>query len=413
MTTRMCVLFCAIAATFCASSSVVQAEFIPIAGFDQHLFPSYLIATANLRVDKSTGPHRLGDPTGLLGIEVISPGKNTSIQVIVECDEYLEKSTFSGTLPEANETYRVTPKIKYRYDRLAQCTQAAPTNVTFRIRMGQAIEEEMTVTCTVRSINDCAYAFHEGDQVIDASYSFAAYVNEQHPFVDKLLREALDRGVVNSFHGHQSGKPEDTIRQVYAIWDVLWARDIRYSNITTTAVESESVSCQHVRLIENSINNSQANCVDGSVLMVSLLRKIGIDAFLVMTEDHCYTGFYLDSKRDNLFAIETTLLNDEDDFESVPVPEILNNAVPENDRFDESFAGFVAAIELGTKTYNESVGPKSKSGEVQMIDIAKMRKAGVLPIPFQGNEKFNAFDFTSSNDDDSEEDESEKEDHSK
>jgi hypothetical protein len=42
-----------------------------------------------------------------------------------------------------------------------------------------------------------------------------------------------------------------------------------------------------------------------------------------------------------------------------------------------------------------------------------MRKAGVLPIPFQGNEKFNAFDFTSSNDDDSEEDESEKEDHSK
>ena len=31
---------------------------------------------------------------------------------------------------------------------------------------------------------------------------FAANVNEQHPFVEKVLREALDEGIVDSFSGY-------------------------------------------------------------------------------------------------------------------------------------------------------------------------------------------------------------------
>lgn len=31
---------------------------------------------------------------------------------------------------------------------------------------------------------------------------FAVYVNEQYPFVDKVLREALDEGIVDSFSGY-------------------------------------------------------------------------------------------------------------------------------------------------------------------------------------------------------------------
>ena len=169
------------------------------------------------------------------------------------------------------------------------------------------------MTCTMRSINDCPFAFRNGEEVVDTSFAFAAYVNEQHPFVDKLLREALDRGVVKSFHGYQGRSKEDVIRQAYAVWDLLVARDIRYSSITTTAVDSPSVACQHVRLIEDSINNSQANCVDGSVLWVSLLQKIGIHGSLIVTSNHCYAGFYLDNKRESFFAIETTLLGAEVD----------------------------------------------------------------------------------------------------
>ena len=48
----------------------------------------------------------------------------------------------------------------------------------------------------MRTINDCPFSLTQDDGVLDVSYTFAAYVNEQHPFVDKLLREALDIGIV-------------------------------------------------------------------------------------------------------------------------------------------------------------------------------------------------------------------------
>ncbi len=39
----------------------------------------------------------------------------------------------------------------------------------------------------------------DGKSVTDVRFMFAAYVNEQHPFVEKVLREALDEGIVDSF----------------------------------------------------------------------------------------------------------------------------------------------------------------------------------------------------------------------
>jgi len=148
----------------------------------------------------------------------------------------------------------------------------------------------------------------EDEEFTDLCFMFAAYVNEQHPFVDKLLREALDRGAVDSFTGYQSGDAGEVYRQVFAVWDALSARDVRYSDITATAAESESVYCQHVRLLDETINNNQANCVDGSVLFASVLRKVGIEAYLVMVPRHCYLAFALDEKGEKIVALETTLM---------------------------------------------------------------------------------------------------------
>lgn len=389
-------LVAALASLGAASSA--RGEFTPIAGFDEQLFPSYLIATAGVRPDASAiDPQRLGDPTGILGVELVSPGANTPIQVTLECDAYLQTSVFSGALAEAGASYRITPKVKYHFDRLAQCQQSAPVNVTFRVRLGGQAEEERTVTCTMRSINDCPFAFQDGQEIVDASFAFAAYVNEQHPFVDKLLREALDRGVVKSFDGYQSGQPESVILQAYAIWDLLVARDIRYSSITTTAAKSQTVACQHVRLIEDSINNSQANCVDGSVLWVSLLRKIGIDGFLVITPNHCYAGFYLDPQREVPLAIETTLLGAELDPEQVEVSELYDQAIPVEMRYDDTFTSFVAALETGTAALEAAIEADGKDAAevIQIIDMAAMRQQGVLPIAFQNKQEFVSYDFTS------------------
>ncbi len=84
------------------------------------------------------------------------------------------------------------------------------------------------------------------------------------------------------------------------------------------------MASQHVRLIEDSVNNSQANCVDGSVLWASLMQRIGIDSFLVMEPTHCYAGFFTDPEHENAYAIETTMLGadlSEEDYEAAPIIE--------------------------------------------------------------------------------------------
>ncbi|MFO0941043.1 MAG: hypothetical protein U0930_09765 [Pirellulales bacterium] len=376
--------------------SKVSADFTPITGWDKQLFPSFIIGTAAMKGDDaSTSENELGDSRGLLGVEVVSPKDNATIEVTIECNDFAEPSKFSGRLPKKGETYTVFPKVKYRFDKLSQCNQATPATVTFRVKLEGSETEEKSANVTFRSINDCPLKLALGEQIIDTSFAFASYVNEQHPFMDKLLREALDIGVVDSFSGYQSGSDEEVLRQVYAIWDLLVARDVRYSSITTTAADSDMVLSQNVRLLEDTVNNQQANCADGSVLFVSLLRKIDIESNLILVPGHCYMGFYLDREKTKFLALETTLVGAEVELPD-DVDQILENSVEEDLRGDYSWPSFVQAIELGTKNLLESKEKFEDKNEADynIIDIASARKTGVLPIPHRGKEKFVQFDHS-------------------
>lgn len=372
------------------------ADFTPITGWERQLFPSYIIATASMRGPDSVSGNTLGDPRGLLGVEMVSPGDNTPIQVSIQCDEICQRSEFSGILPKKGEAYRICPKMKFRFPALAKIDQAMSASVTYRVKIGAAAEQEQTVTLLVRSINDCPFAVKAGSDRIETSFTFAAYVNEQHPFVDKMLREALNIGMVDKFTGYQSGKPSDAVRQAYALWDLLFARDVRYSNITATVGSAETVACQHVRLIDETVNNSQANCLDGSVLWVSMMRKIGIDAFLILEPGHCYAGFFADADHKICYAIETTLIGDEIDQATLEVPPELSEVIDEETRDYWSFGSFVAAVKTGTERFvkNARHFKDQKQPGYRIIEIGAARQCGIVPIPFTGKEEFLAYDHS-------------------
>lgn len=410
-------MVCIIVGLIAGNSS--GADFTPIAGWDRQLFPSFILGTAAVKAEPvESDDTRLGDAHGLLGISITAVSDDLPIDVSVECKEFLEPSRWSGTLPAKGTTYNIYPKIKYKFDRLSQCSQATPATITFRVQVGKSNQEEVTETVTFRSINDCPINFSDNDYTIDTSFTFATFVNEQHPYVDKLLREALDIGVVDSFTGYQSGTEEEVYRQVYALWDLLVARDVRYSSITTTAADSNNILSQHVRLLEDTINNQQANCVDGSVLMVSLLKKIGIESYLVLVPGHCYIGFYLDPSLTKTVGLETTLIGVEVDSPD-ETDVTLEQAVQEELRSDQSWASFAKALAIGTeelaKCSKELSNPEQS--EYRIIDIAAARKLGVLPIPYRSSEIFVAVDHsayisgdTDAHDDDEEDDEEDEED---
>lgn len=377
-------------------TSTAGAEFAPITGWDHQLFPSYLVATATVRLPKAesdeadTPEDLLGDPQGVLGIEIESPGDEVPITVTISSDEILEPSTFTGTLESAGTTYKIFPHIKYKYGVLAGNKQSVPVSITYSVEVGDEPAEERTATLTLHSVNDCPYSISHGDQsATDISFMFAAYVNEQHPFVDKMLREVLDYGIVDSFTGYQSDDPAEVYRQVYALWHALSQRDVRYSNITTSAAETPAVSSQHVRLIDESLNNAQANCVDGSVLLASLLRKIDIEPVLVYVPGHCYLAFYLDAAHEHLVGLETTLIGGSTD-DVIRQLDDLSDVVDAETASQASWGTFCAAIAMGNHDLaaNKDKFGKPEDVNYQLVPIAAARQIGILPIAFGSDEEF-------------------------
>jgi hypothetical protein len=143
----------------------------------------------------------------------------------------------------------------------------------------------------------------------DLSYLFAGYVNESHPFIQKVLQEALQYKAVNGFYGYQVG-PEGVRLQVFALWNVLQREHFHYSSITTPSAASPSghVYSQAVRFMGQSIDSQQANCVDGSVLFASILYKIGIEPVLVLKPGHMFVGYYIDRNHKQFEFLESTML---------------------------------------------------------------------------------------------------------
>jgi len=285
-----------------------------------------------------------------------------------------------GRSADRRRTYHIFPRIKYDYAALAGNKQSVPLAVHFSVEIDEDDAEEQTVTATLRSVNDCPYTIGLGEDAVDVSFTFAAYVNEQHPYVEKILREALNVGIVDSFTGYQSGDPNEVYRQVYALWDALTRRDVRYADITVEAAENQLVSSQHVRLIDESINNAQANCVDGSVLLASLLRKVGIEPVLVFLPRHCYLGFYLDGAGKQLVFIETTLLGSESPDELPEVADLAGVVDAEQEKA-ASWGTFVEAIATGTADFaaNREKFAAEDDPNYQLVPIAPARSREFCP----------------------------------
>jgi hypothetical protein len=132
----------------------------------------------------------------------------------------------------------------------------------------------------------------------------------------------------------------------------------------------------------------QANCVDGSVLLASALRKIGIEVFLFVTPNHCYIGFFTDPRREHMVGLETTLLGkaDKGTFEKTKG---LRALLDDEKTFDEaSFESFEAALGVGTKNLEADTG-KMLGGEFRYMQVivSEARKQGIRAIPYFPPEK--------------------------
>ncbi|MDR0449719.1 MAG: hypothetical protein LBH26_00455 [Treponema sp.] len=367
------------------------AAFEPLVEFHGEAFPVKILALAakNTALDgsarmKNDGPY-IGDVFGDFGV-ALSLKRAGPVRVEIEGDRFIKLSVQEALVP-ANNKVEIFPRISYVYSELERLTQPGTENVYFRLyKNGKLLKEEMKVI-RFHSVNEVPFkeiSRWDGESVLSYGWLFAAYVNEDDPLIDEILKEALEIarrekagvGDIYAFSGYQDidgdgGAGAEVRIQVYAIWRVLQDRGIRYSDITTTSTGNQSVATQYVRTLRESFSNSQANCVDGTVLFASVLRRLGISPYLVLIPGHMFLGYNLDSGGEMIAFLETTMLDS-----------VNPGDYPNHRRARVSLDSFIAASASALKTW-ETVENKMLDDsdiEHQIISVAECRMNGIMPV---------------------------------
>lgn len=368
-----------------SSCGLHAAQWSTIVEPANQIFPALEIASAKLlsRAAKPANlPTVLGDQHGLIGIRIKAERANQRVHLQVSAPEILQTSTLSVVLPNAGQNYELYPAVRWRYAALAKVRAARPVNLHFELQVDAKPNEKKTQRVQVRSLNDALFSIADerGNEALDFNWLFAAYVNEHSPVVEQIVAAALQDALVEEFDGYATGDDEQVYAQVFAIWNALQRRGISYSNLLRVPQANRNVLSQHVRFVEESWRNAQANCVDGSVLLASVLRKIGIAPTLVLLPGHMLLGFALDESGQRLAYLETTMLGGSNQALLKGAHGARNTRASVSNK--GSFDSFEAALNEAQKQVNEAGNAfhNQRRSEYQMIDVQAARERGVVPI---------------------------------
>jgi hypothetical protein len=252
------------------------------------------------------GEKQAGEPIIDFFTITISSSLEKDIKIVIQESElnYETEIHKKGVL----EKQKIIPVIKWKYSELKNLTQPGYVDITFICydEYGEQIGHK-DLNLEYRSINECVLAANIDNKNIPLFILMAAYINEDSPVVDDFLQKVLLYYPGVSFYGYQQGKIGVDI-QVISIYETLQKMGIKYSDITTTSHSNPNVLSQHIRFISEVLNNSQANCADGTAFLCSVLRKIGIHTCMVFEPGHVYLGYYIDKNKKDLRLLETTMI---------------------------------------------------------------------------------------------------------
>lgn len=350
-----------------------------------NIFPSAIlsVATTDAQVIQPADSLYLGNPKSCIAVRVKSGKAYSKVRIEVLETPFFAHSVSEFILEKVHTDYTIYPDIIWNYEALRNNNQAVPISVAVSIELNGNVLGQRVRTFSVRSINECLLGYvTNGTKFHDTGIFFAAYVNEENPMIDKLLREALDTRIVNRFPGYQvTAKDKNSVdKQVYALWNILQKRNFRYSSVSYSSLSSNVVFSQRVRTFYDALESSQINCVDGSVLFASLLRAINIDPILIRTPGHMFIGYYTDTSHKHIDFLETTMIGDVDLDEFFP-DEQLDSTMVGKSQNQMSLLTFEKSKQYARKKYSQNEeGIHSGKLNYMFLEISRDVRRNIQPI---------------------------------
>jgi hypothetical protein len=287
--------------------------------FNNQVFPTYSWAVSYLGAEAVTNEagNFYGDQNGQLGVQIAALKKGQQVKVEIEANEIMDNSMVEFNMLADATNFFAYPQILYKWSVLETWKQPKPVNIKVKVYVNNQLDRAEQKSIIVRGVNECPYVVTTKQGVmVDLNYVYLSYVNENHPIItESIIPEIMKEGIIKQIDGYQgvsNGNYDAVYKQVYAVWHYFNKNNFNYNSLSSyykgTVSDIPMVQAQFVRTFSEVYKTKQANCVDGTILMASILTRMGINAYLITTPSHCYLGFSLDGSDANMSFIETTLL---------------------------------------------------------------------------------------------------------
>jgi hypothetical protein len=143
----------------------------------------------------------------------------------------------------------------------------------------------------------------------DMTRYLGAFVTPNAPAIQKYLRSALDKHPLKRLVGYQAG-PDEVASQVRAVFEALAAEGVAYVHSVIDFTPEAGTRNQRVRRPSESLEGREANCIDGTVLLASLLEAISLHPALVIIPGHAFVAWETSQDSGVWRHLETTMIAD-------------------------------------------------------------------------------------------------------
>jgi hypothetical protein len=141
----------------------------------------------------------------------------------------------------------------------------------------------------------------------DLSRYLGAFVTPNAPEIMRFLSAVAERHPRGELLGCQLDTG-DVEAQVRAVFEALGTHGLRYVNSVVSFGHDDDTPGQRVRLPRQSLTDQQANCLDGAVLMASLLEAMTLSPALVLVPGHALLAWETWNGNKKWRFLETTLI---------------------------------------------------------------------------------------------------------
>ena len=148
-------------------------------------------------------------------------------------------------------------------------------------------------------------------RVVDLSHYYAAWVTPHVEAVQYRIRRAAEHLPSRQIWGYQ-GSPDAVPLQVEALYKSLREADIVYVNSVIDYGAPPGTYTQRTRLPRESLAQRSANCIDGTVLMASLLEGASLHPAIVLVPGHAFLGWETWRRSGQWRYLETTMIGSAD-----------------------------------------------------------------------------------------------------